>query len=245
MLRCFGKLPARTDYRTPRLRAYLTAALPAPLPAYDAVAAAVARLGYAADPLGLFPLDFNDQWGDCTIAAAAHATTLFAARAGTENVVGADEVLAIYRSLTGGADNGLAELDVLKWWNANAIGGARLLAFASMQPANHDHIKLAIQLLGACYFGIQVPQSMQDDFESGAVMQAGPLSNDGHAILATGYDADTVSFLTWGGEMKMTWGCWDDCCDEAYVLLPTEAQDPGYAPGLDFAALQADLGALT
>ena len=34
---------------------------------------------------------------------------------------------------------------------------------------------------------------------------------------------------------------WDECVDEAYAILPPEAKKPDFAPGFDFAQLQADL----
>jgi len=40
---------------------------------------------------------------------------------------------------------------------------------------------------------------------------------------------------------EATWGWWDECVDEAYALLPPEAEKAGFSPGFDFAQLQSDL----
>jgi len=47
--------------------------------------------------------------------------------------------------------------------------------------------------------------------------------------------------LTWGNTEQATWAWWDECVDEAYTILPPEAQKPGFAPGFNFAQLKADL----
>jgi len=43
---------------------------------------------------------------------------------------------------------------------------------------------------------------------------------------------------------QATWAWWDECVDEAYAILPPEAEKPGFAPGFDFAQLKADLTAV-
>ena len=41
-----------------------------------------------------------------------------------------------------------------------------------------------------------------------------------------------------------TWAWWDECVDEAYALLPTDAEKAGFAPGFNFAQLKTDLAAV-
>jgi hypothetical protein len=55
------------------------------------------------------------------------------------------------------------------------------------------------------------------------------------------YDATGVTVLTWGNTQKATWAWWDECADEAYAILPLNAQQAGFPPGFDLAQLQADL----
>lgn len=72
----------------------------------------------------------------------------------------------------------------------------------------------------------------------------GPLTNDGHAVYAVAYDQNGVTVLTWGNTQQATWAWWDECVDEAYAILPPEAEKSGFAPGFNFAQLQTDLAAV-
>ena len=239
-----GKLAPRIDARTIVFGNYISDALPAPDPAHDAITMAMSIVGES-NVSTMFPMDDNDTLGDCTICACAHAATLFAALVGEYNVVERSDVVTAYTALSGGKDTGLDELTVLNWWKKNDVGGVPILAYAAVDPKNIDHVKLAIQLLGAVYVGMNVPANMEQCFELGEDMDVGPLTGDGHAVLAAAYDETTVEILTWGGTLKMTWACWEACVDEAYAILPTEAQHPGYSKGLDFAQLQTDLSAIS
>ena len=84
----------------------------------------------------------------------------------------------------------------------------------------------------------------QQEFADRKPWVPGPLTTDGHAVFAVSYDASGVTVLTWGNTQKATWAWWDECVDEAYAILPPEAQTAGFAPGFDFAQLKADLKAV-
>ena len=60
----FGKHPPKVDYRTLRFMDYLKSTLAAPPPAYDALSTVYKKLNVS-DPTALFPMDANDQYGDC------------------------------------------------------------------------------------------------------------------------------------------------------------------------------------
>jgi hypothetical protein len=143
--------------------------------------------------------------------------------------------------LTGGVDSGLNELDVLNYWRKHAVSNDKIRAFVKINTKNHIHIQQAIQLFGGVYLGFQVQRNCIEDFDARKPWTPGPLTNDGHAVFATAYDQKAVTVLTWGNTQQGTWAWWDECVDEAYALLPTEAVDPRFAPGFDVAQLQADL----
>ena len=235
----FGKHPARSDYRTLRFKAY-AAGLAAPPASYDVLTQVYEKLGQST-PQALFPMDGNDTYGDCTIAALAHATTVFEGLVGKRNVMATAAVEKLYFKLTGGVDSGMNELDVLNYWRQNKVAQDSLDAFVKLDPKNHAHVQQAINLFGGVYLGFQVQQNAQQDFQNGTTWTPGTLTNDGHAVYAVAYDAGTVTVLTWGSTQKATWAWWDECVDEAYALLPKDAQKNGFAPGFDFAQLQADL----
>ena len=239
----FGKHPPVNDYRTLRLKTYMTSQLAAPPPAYDVLATVYQKLKVS-DPSKLFPLDGNDTLGDCTIAGAAHAITTYRGLIGTERIMTRGMVVKTYMHLTGGIDSGLNELNVLNYWRKTGIGGEKILGFAKLDVKNHIHVEQAIQIFGGVYLGFQVQENAVEDFNAKKPWTTGPLTQDGHAVFAVGYDKDGVTVLTWGNTQKGTWGWWDECVDEAYAILPVEAKDSSFAPGFNFAQLKADLTAV-
>jgi hypothetical protein len=239
----FGKHPPKNDFRTLRFKNYLKSNIAAPPAAENKLSQVYKKLNIN-DPTKLFPMDGNDTYGDCTIAALAHAETVFRGLVGNELIMPSPAVVKLYLHLTGGADTGMNELDVLNYWQSNRVSGDELIAFAKIDPKNHTEVQQALHLFGGVYLGFQVQQNCQQEFQSHQPWTPGPLTNDGHAVYAVAYDKNGVTVLTWGNTQNGTWAWWDECVDEAYALLPPEAQKPGFAPGFDFAQLKADLAAV-
>ncbi len=237
----FGKHAPKIDYRTLRFKNYLTSALAAPPATFDVLQQVYSKLKIS-DPTILFPIDGNDQYGDCTIAALAHADTVFCGLVGKKKIMPQQGVIKLYMHLTGGIDSGCNELDVLNYWQSNVADGDKIIAFATIDAKNHTHVQQALRLFGGVYLGFQVQQNCQQEFQARQPWTPGPLTKDGHAVYAVAYDSTGVTVLTWGNIQKATWAWWDECVDEAYAVLPPEAKKPGFAPGFNFAQLQADLG---
>lgn len=236
----FGKHPPQVDYRTLRFKDYLTATLAPPPPTYNVLTNVYQKLK-TADPAKLFPMDGNDSLGDCTIAGLAHAITTYNGLIGTQKIMTKNAVVKLYYHLTGGADTGLNEMNVLNYWRQNSVDGVEILAYVKLDPKNHTNVQQAIRLFGGVYLGFQVQQNCQQQFADHQPWTPGPLTNDGHAVYAVAYDAAGVTVLTWGNTQQATWGWWDECVDEAYAILPPQAKDPNFAPGFNVAQLQADL----
>jgi hypothetical protein len=239
----FGKHPPKQDYRTLRFKNYLTDKLAPPPASYDVLPRVYKNLKMS-DPTKLFPMDGNDALGDCTIAALAHAVTTYRGLVGKKNIMAKQAVVKLYMHLTGGIDSGLNELDVLSYWRGHAVSGDEILAYVSIDVKNHTHVQQAIQLFGGVYLGFQVQQNCIQEFDARQPWTPGPLTNDGHAVFVVSYDSTGVTVLTWGNTQKATWPWWDECVDEAYAILPPEAEKPGFAPGFNFAQLKADLAAV-
>ena len=53
------------------------------------------------DPKALFPMDGNDQYGDCTIAALAHAVTTYRGLPGVKRIMAKQDVVKLYFHLRG------------------------------------------------------------------------------------------------------------------------------------------------
>ena len=231
----FGKHAPKKDYRTLRFKDYVTPTL-APPPASFNVLTRVYDNLKSTDPTKLFPMDGNDTLGDCTIAALAHAITTYRGMVGTKRIMPEKSVVKLYRKLSGGEDTGLNELDVLNYWRQHAVSGDEILAFASIDPKNHTHVQQAM------YLGFQVQANCLEDFDAHKPWTPGKLSHDGHAVYAVAYDHSGVTVLTWGNTQQGTWGWWDECVDESYAILPPEAKNDGFAPGLNLDLLHKDLG---
>src|SRR5882672_7206796 len=161
----FGKLPPKVDYRTLRLAKYLTSELAPPPSSYDVLAEVYKKLGIN-DPAKLFPMDGNDTLGDCTIAAAAHAETVFNGLIGKKKIFSQKSVVKLYFHLTGGSDTGLNELNVLNYWQSKPVDGSKIQAFVSINVKNHNHIQQAIHLFGGVYLGFQVQENAQQEFDT-------------------------------------------------------------------------------
>lgn len=240
----FGRRGVKTDYRNLMFAKYATPALPAPPPAVNQFARAMNNVADSSFP-DLFPMDYNDELGDCTIAGYGHAVTLFRGMVGDGYIPAADDVKATYLSLSGGQDTGLYCLDVLKYVKANSVLGAdKALAYVSIDPRNRLAIKQAINLFGCVYAGFRCQQDVISDFQAKKPWTPGPLTNDGHCVAIGGYTPTAVKVATWGDEQDGTWEWFDLCVDETFAILPPEATSPGFAPGFDFATLEVDLEAL-
>ena len=239
----FGKHPPKIDYRTLRFENYLTDKLAPPPASYDDLTQVYKNLK-TKDPTKLFPMDGNDTVGDCTIAGLAHATTVWRGKLDQKDIPSKQDVLKLYYHLTGGPDTGLNELDVLKYWQSTGAFADKILAFVKINEKNHVHIKQAICLFGGVYLGFQVQANCIQEFDARQPWTPGPLTNDGHCVVAVGYDPNDVTVLTWGNTQKGTWAWWDECVDEAYAILPPEAKKSDFDPGVKFAQLQADLAAV-
>jgi hypothetical protein len=183
----------------------------------------------------------NDEIGDCTIVGMAHGDTVWSALVGNKSIYPTDLVKKIYFHLTGGDNTGLAMLTVLDYFRKTVVAGETIYAYMSLNHYNHTHVKQAINLFGGLFIGFQVQEKCLEEFRNRTPWKPGKLLNAGHAVFVTGYDKDGLNVLTWGNTQRATWGWWDLCVDEAYIILPPEASNPEFLPGFDFAQLKKDL----
>lgn len=213
--------------------------MPTPPASFNVLQTVFEKLG-TDDVTTLFPSDGSDQLQSCTIAAAAHAITVFSGLAGTLNVMSGQDVAKLYYQRTGGIDSGLAALDVLNFWQSNGINGNQIQAFAKINPSNHDNVMSAISLFGGIYVGFHVQENCVQEFQNHQPWSPGPLTTRGHAVFAVEYGAAGLTVLTWGNTQSATWDWWDECVDEAYALIPANIE----IPGVNMQQLQNDLAAV-
>jgi hypothetical protein len=243
-MRTSGKLAPKHDDRTLMMGNY-SISLPAPATAIDNLQRVYTNLKIN-NPKILFPMDGNDEFGDCTIAGFNHISTVYNGLIGIKKIATKVATVKLYKKLTGGSDTGLVELDVLNYCRKHTVSGTKILAYVKINPKNHIHVKQAIQLFGGVYLGINVQKDAITDFDNNhKIWTPGLLTGDGHAIVAISYDPNTVTVLTWGDVQKGTWDWWDETVDECYAIIPTEAKKSGFTPGFNFDQLMIDLKSVT
>jgi hypothetical protein len=238
-----GKKPPRIDKRTLKFRDYVTPALPAPPPSVDWTA-----------KVPTWPMMGNDQYGDCTCAAAGHLIETWTANATTPLILPDDEILAAYNVVDGGVDQGADLLTVLNYWRQTGIGGDTIVAYAQVGMTNVAEIQQAIDLFGGIYIGVALPDfAVQGDMLTVPWMLPTDGSNDppdpnnGHCIPLVQYDAQGVTAITWGEAKRASWDFITTYADEGYAILSDDwIEVTGESPGgLNIAQLQADLQAVT
>ena len=237
-----GKKSAMFDSRTLRFGSYLAAQLPPPPPSVN--------YGKAVPS---WPMYFNNQYGDCTCAAAAHMIQNWTANAGQEISPADQTVLSFYEHFTTpGPDNGCVMLSVLKYWRSTGLGNDKITAFAQVENKNIIQAQDAVNLLGSLYIGVELPDFAVNSANmlevpwvvppQGPVGDAAPNPQNGHCIPAVAYDQRNLYVVTWGAVKSMSWQFYATYADEAFAVLSKDFLKEGKAPvGFDLAQLTADL----
>ena len=240
----FGKRPAIFDPKTLRLSKYVKDLAPPP-DSFDNLKVVYDKLKIN-DPKELFLMDGNDTHGDCVCAAIAHAITIYNGLIGKYNVPDPKDVVNLYDRLEGcKGDVGLNMLKVMKKWRKKSFLGEKILAFAAIDPKDHLSIRHCIHLFGGCLIGFNVQANVITDFDNRIMWTPGTLTGEGHCVDTGAYYIDYVDTLTWGNDQKGNWPWVDETWDEAYAIIPPEAEDPSFAPGFPFAELMDDLKYVT
>jgi hypothetical protein len=240
-----GKHTPKIDSRTLQFGTYLTKALAPPPPAVDYTR-----------PVTKWPMMGNDQYGDCTCAAAGHMIEEWTANTGREVILPDQQILQAYDYFShGNPDAGANMLDVLNYWRKTGIGGDKIMAFAHLEPQNDVQVQDAVSIFGNCYIGLALPDFTVEpgtDFlktpwlvpPGGPVGHARPNPNNGHCVPAVAYDRRSLYVVTWGALKSMSWQFYDAYADEAFAVLSTDWINKKLKvapPGFDLATLTQDL----
>jgi len=237
-----GRRVVKRDSRTLKLGKYFKSGLP-PAPAAKDWTTGVQNWG----------MMLNDQHGDCTIAAAAHAIQVWTAHTGAQVTLPDATVLDYFEKWDGynpkdpNTDAGGVELNVLNQWRKSAFDTHKLIAFADPVYNNLDEIRQAITLFGGVYIGVSLPmtaktQAVWDVAPNGGA-DAKPGSWGGHAVFVPKYDATSFTCVTWGELKQMTVAFWNEYVDEAHALLSHDwLAAKGSPSGFALEELKTDLG---
>src|ERR1039457_4915750 len=225
----YGKLAATRPYGLSDLGAYAVGKLPAPPKTVDYHSGVT------------LPIDGNDQYGDCVMAGTAHLIGAWDHEVTvTDHVPVGQEVVNEYFELTGGADQGLNESDVLHTWHTAGLFGDKIAGYAPVNYQSLISLSQATAFYGGTMFGIQVPASCQEQFAAGEPWTYEPDSpiEGGHCVIELGYDSLYRYWATWGGVTQVAYSFIDAYCDEAWAFIPRSFVEAKRGPTLDLASLQ-------
>lgn len=227
-----GRLPATRPAALSDLSVYAAGKLPTPPPTWEV-------------PVANYPIDGNDQYGDCTIAGVAHMVEGWDAATKEHDPVPSETtIVAEYFKLTGGEDSGLNEADVLKEWHTNGLFGEKIAGYAPVNPRHLLELHQAVAFYGGCYLGIECPKSAQEQFGNGEPWTyVGSEVEGGHCVAALGYGPHGgLHCATWGGIAVLEASFLAHYLDEAWVILPQQFIEAKKDQlGIDLKTLEADL----
>jgi hypothetical protein len=231
-----GCIPSRPDARTLQFANFLLPNIPEPPPSrrWDI-------------PIPQWGVMGNNDYGNCTIATAAHMIMCWRANeSGLLDPIADAAVIELAREM--GALEGFQIIDRLKYWRKNDMWANHLWAFAQVDQFNEQHTRIAINNHGALDIGLALPRRWQQtqiwDFGIGPGYRHASWGY--HSVPIVGYDADYLYLITWGRVQRMTWPALQAYCEEAYVLIdPCWFEADGLCPaGLDLTALAAAVRAI-
>lgn len=167
----------------------------------------------------------NDQYGDCTCAGMMHILNILRANnqaAGAWKEAAREDALALYSRVTTPPfiqlpigslnDNGAdlqTVLSVVQKNGAYSDGTGKITAYASVDATNKEEVKQALYLFGNLYMGVGLPDAwvnpmpQKSGFTWGVNGSADP--NNGHCVIAYGYNDEGVFIDTWGEFGTVTW----------------------------------------
>jgi hypothetical protein len=245
MIRKFGKVKARKDKRTLKLKTILSG-LPA-IPdnwIFDSVHRGIPT-----------PVYGNDSCGDCVLAGRGHQTLRFEVLEQKKVVpISTSDVTKEYLAETGGVDVGLELLNSLKLWRSKGWLAAgktyNIAAFASINRKNRDEVKAAIYLLAGIGVGLQLPVSAEEQInqrKTWDVVATGDSEKGswgGHYVYVSGYSPRGLQCITWGQKQNMTWDFFNKYCDECFAIVDGLDKWKKGAPGIDVNGLMGYLDKL-
>lgn len=258
--RKLGRLnPYLDEVAHPRLKLghYLRADLPTTIPDVVDYSGGVTEWGMMG----------NDLLGDCTAAAAGHASELWTFYgAGAAWTPTDDQVIEFYSGSTGydpsdpSTDQGGVMQDVLGYWRSTGLAGHKLAAYFQVDPSDEEELRSALWLFGCVNIGFSFPAFAMDQFDAGQPWdlsrspRADTRIEGGHCVLLVGMNTGgNYSVITWGQVQEVTPRFWARYmvgnAGEAWAMADQEwvANDSSTAPGneLDVATLNADFEAMT
>jgi hypothetical protein len=203
-----------------------------------------------------FPMDLNDTYGDCYMAAGCHADNCWAGNSGQPFTFSLAAIQSRYFTLSGG-DNGLADADMQDEMMSPAIAPGQgyladgksdpnrtlavqqpacIVDWMQFDPTDATATQTAMQRYGACIVTFGVPDNWLQNSNTGAVWDVPATAdpNNGHAVIWTGCRAQDGAYClqTWGTYVWVTPAAAKAVGFTGWIAFSPRWFDPhtGYAP---------------
>lgn len=197
----------------------------------------------------------NHNWGDygnlkldnCTFVTAAYQIIIWKSyKAPRIYRPGVKKIIEDYSKLIQGQRKGAKSIEallnaggkplearkMLNYWRKNGIDGHKIVGYAKIafndKARQREEVKRAIYLYGGCFIGINIPRSVEKQWQENRKWTVLKRVSPGdsrrrlwfsHALLATGYSDDELRVVTFGKEESMSWEFYEKYVDEAYAVF--------------------------
>ena len=202
----------------------------------------------------------NDQLGCCVVAGGYHVLATATGNVGKLFTATDDQITKDYTAIGGyvpgdsSTDQGCDEVTALNFWQKTGFADkSKITSWAYIDPTNVAHVKAALYSLENLYLGVELPDAWVNPMpsEDGFVwgVAGDPVPENGHCIIAVGYNADGVIVDTWGLLGIVTWAALAkyfsaDANGNCFVILTPDqlVKASAKAPnGLNWTALEREI----
>lgn len=196
-----------------------------------------------------YPMDLNDQYGDCVVAGFDHARQVITGLlTGTQKNFTTAEIEAFYKTQNPNfphEDNGMDIQTFLEYLQANKY----ILGFAKIDHTNEQLLKAATYLGLGIMTGVQLQNAQMQQFETGMwdYVPNGTIDG-GHCIPGVGYNnaPDILDIVTWGKLIAATQNFVSHQMDESWFILMQEHVDhPTFRNHFDVAGFSQAVSEIT
>ena len=195
----------------------------------------------------VYPMDLNDQYGDCVVAGFDHSRQIITGLlTGTQQNFTTQEIENFYKTQNPNFptdDNGMSIQLFLEYLATNKY----ILGFAKIDHTNEAPMKAAIYLGLSIMTGVQLQQAQQTQFASGTwdYVPNSPVVG-GHCINGAGYNTGIYDIVSWGKLIAATDTFVSNQMDEAWFILMQEHIDhPSFRNHFDLAGFANAVNIIT
>jgi lysozyme len=174
-----------------------------------------------------YPMDLNDQYGDCTVAGYDHfKETVTYLLKGTGINLTEQQIIDFYKTQNPGfpqEDNGMVIQLFLEYLVNNGI----IVAFAKINLSDQEMLKAGIFLGLAVIAGVQLQEAQQQQFPNTWSYVLGSPIVGGHCITINGYDSvnSLYKVVSWGKEIDATAEFIEKQTDEIWFVITQDHLD--------------------